>query len=740
MKEGQDDRAVDALMSIEKTRILQESRCFDAKNINPAECVPIMSKILLILNQGEELTENESTDLFFRVTKLFQCQDNSLRRLLYLLLKELNPKETEVFIITSSLMKDISGGSNDFHRANALRVLGKIIDPAMLSQVERYIKTSIVDKNDSVSTAAMLTGIRLAKTAPEMVRRWITEVQEKLSSGYYNTHYHGLILFHEMKRNDPVGLTKFLISMIKANLKSPVANCQLIRYIKEALMSESLETSVENQLAEYLESCLHKSQDMVVFEAAKAICEWPNAPTKSLTAAFTVIQLFLSSTKSIVKYAAIKILNRLAGSRASFVATNLKDIDNLTYDPNKSIATLAISTRLKVSSENNVEHFLSNITYSMYDSKDDFNQIDIINSIKNLIPRMPNKYRALLTCLSKSLRNTKSFTLHNAIIEAILGIMTEAPDSKELGLSTLAEYIEECEFDMIQCKVLHLLGEFGPKSAKPSKLIRYIYNRLILEKPVVRAAAVTCLAKFSKVPALAESVAVLLSQCQNDLDDEVRERAEFYSKYILNGFLPEANLPFSIIQLEKAVQKCKAKGIRFSPEEVNEIENIEEEFKSPLLPEKPAEPEPVGIPEISSLGEARRVSSQIYLTEKTSEFVVVLVKKVYENELVLEFTVKNTLNDIGMKDVWIELHLEKTPLESLLEREDGVSIYPCGSIDREETGSVSIVLKKPRSAVVGVVAANLKFTALEYGGDNIVAQYPDDYQLENVEFTLTDFT
>lgn len=39
----------------------------------------------------------------------------------------------------------------------------------------------------------------------------------------------------------------------------------------------------------------------------------------------------------------------------------------------------------------------------------------------------------------------------------------------------------------------------GPKTSSPTKYIRYIYNRVLLENAVVRAASVTALAKFGLV-------------------------------------------------------------------------------------------------------------------------------------------------------------------------------------------------------------------------------------------------
>jgi coatomer protein complex subunit gamma len=84
---------------------------------------------MYLMNEGEELTEAESTDVFFKITKLFQSNDVNLRRMVYLILKELNVKDTEVFIVVSSLQRDISGNV-DLFRGNAIRVLARILDPS----------------------------------------------------------------------------------------------------------------------------------------------------------------------------------------------------------------------------------------------------------------------------------------------------------------------------------------------------------------------------------------------------------------------------------------------------------------------------------------------------------------------------------------------------------------------------------------------------------------------------------
>ena len=117
-----------------------------------------------------------------------------------------------------------------------------------------------------------------------------------------------------------------------------------------------------------------------------------------------------------------------------------------------------------------------------------------------------------------------------------------------MGLAHLCEFIEDCEHTVLATRILHLLGKEGPRTPKPSKYIRFIYNRVILENAAVRAAAVTALAKFgAHCEELLPSVTVLLRRSQLDTDDEVRDRATFFlniletkqkalhSAYILNG-------------------------------------------------------------------------------------------------------------------------------------------------------------------------------------------------------------
>ena len=123
------------------------------------------------------------------------------------------------------------------------------------------------------------------------------------------------------------------------------------------------------------------------------------------------------------------------------------------------------------------------------------------------------------------LREEGGFQYKKAIVDTLLTIIGKVPEAKEAGLSHLCEFIEDCEFTLLSTQILHLLGVEGPSTLEPSKCIRFIYNRVVLENATVRASAVSALAKFGiQLDYLRPSIVVLLQRCLYDNDDEVRVR------------------------------------------------------------------------------------------------------------------------------------------------------------------------------------------------------------------------
>lgn len=70
---------------------------------------------------------------------------------------------------------------------------------------------------------------------------------------------------------------------------------------------------------DFLEGCLRHKAEMVIFEAAKAITELHGVTTRELTPAITVLQLFLSSSKPVLRFAAVRTLNKVTSTTIQFL-------------------------------------------------------------------------------------------------------------------------------------------------------------------------------------------------------------------------------------------------------------------------------------------------------------------------------------------------------------------------------------------------------------------------------------
>lgn len=305
---------------------------------------------------------------------------------------------------------------------------------------------------------------------------------------------------------------------------------------------------------------------MVIFEAARAICQMNNVTQRELTPAITVLQLFLSSPKPTLRFAAVRALNRVAMAFPLTVTTCNVDLENMISDSNRSIATLAITTLLKTGSESSVDRLMKQIGSFMSDIADEFKVI-VVDAIRALCLKYPQKHRILMNFLSNVLREEGGFEFKRSIVDTILVLIGEIPDAVESGLGHLCEFIEDCEFTYLSTQILHLVGEKGPKTSAPGKYIRHIYNRIILENATVRAAAVSSLAKFgAAVPSLRDSMITLLKRCVHDADDEVRDRSTFYAAVLSSGddamikkFVTDVS-PMPLSGVEKTVGEYKEAG------------------------------------------------------------------------------------------------------------------------------------------------------------------------------------
>ncbi|CAN6301654.1 unnamed protein product [Urochloa humidicola] len=763
MKKDDDDEEVEysPFFGIEKGAVLQEARAFHDPQLDVRRCSQVITKLLYLLNQGETFTKVEATEVFFAVTKLFQSSDAGLRRLVYLMIKELSPSSDEVIIVTSSLMKDMNS-KTDMYRANAIRVLCRIIDGTLLTQIERYLKQAIVDKNPVVASAALVSGIHLAQANPEIVKRWSNEVQEAVQSRAPLVQFHGLALLHQIRQNDRLAVSKLVSSLTRGSVRSPLAQCLLIRYTSQVMRESSMNTqSGDRPFFDFLESSLRHKSEMVMLEAARKITEM-DVTSRELAPAITALQIFLTSPKPVLRFAAVRTLNKVAMTRPLAVTNCNVDLESLMSDTNRSIATLAITTLLKTGNESSVDRLIKQVTSFMSDMADEF-KIVVVEAIRSLCLKFPLKYRSMLNFLSNSLREEGGFEYKKAIVDSIITLISEIPDAKEIGLLHLCEFIEDCEFTYLSSQILHFLGNEGPRTSDPSRYIRYIYNRVILENATVRASAVSTLAKFGAlVDTLKPRIFVLLRRCLFDTEDEVRDRATLYLQ-TLGGDVAIGNnkkdaKDFLFGSFDVPLANLEASLRTYEPSEKPfDISSVSREVRSRPFQEKKAPgkkapaadaPAPVSaadayhkmlssIPEFSGFGRLFKSSEPVELTEAETEYAVNVVKHIYDSYVVLQYNCTNTIEEQLLEDVTV--CVDASDAEELSE----ICSKPLASLPYNSAGQIFVAFEKPeRVPAIGKFLNLLKFTVKEVDtstGEADEDGVEDEYQLEDFEIVAADY-
>ncbi|KAM0276249.1 hypothetical protein ACHAQH_006924 [Verticillium albo-atrum] len=798
-----DEDAELGLVKVDRTQVFQEARLFNSSPIQPRRCRILLTKIALLLYTGEKFPTNEATTLFFGISKLFQNKDASLRQMVHLVIKELANSAEDIIMVTSTIMKDTGGSTEAIFRPNAIRALCRIIDATTVQSIERVMKTAIVDKNPSVASAALVSSYHLLPIAKDVVRRWQSETQEaaatsKSSSGFSlgfsssnnqlpvnnstMPQYHAIGLLYQMRMHDRMALVKMVQQFGAAGaVKSSTAIVLLVRLAAQLAEEDA---SLRKPMMQLLDGWLRHKSEMVNFEAAKAICDMRDVTDAEVSQAVHVLQLFLTSPRAVTKFAALRILHNFASFKPNAVNVCNPDIELLISNSNRSIATFAITTLLKTGNEASVDRLMKHISSFMSEITDEF-KITIVEAIRTLCLKFPSKQAGMLAFLSGILRDEGGYEFKRAVVESMFDLIKFVPESKEDALAHLCEFIEDCEFTKLAVRILHLLGLEGPKTSQPTKYIRYIYNRVVLENAIVRAAAVTALAKFGvgqKDPEVKRSVDVLLTRCLDDVDDEVRDRAalnlslmheddELATRFVKNDSmfsLPyfEHQLvmyvtsddrstfedPFDISKIpvvtreqadaEDRTKKLTATAPSLKPPKVGPTKSAASGAEAAASASAAAQryaQELMEIPEMKEFGSVLKSSPVIELTEAETEYVVTVVKHIFKEHIVLQYEVKNTLPATVLENVSVVA----TPAEE--DELEEVFIIQAESLPTDEPGKVYVAFQKVNgegSLPISSFSNILKFTSKEIDPTTNEPEetgYDDEYEVSEFDLAGSDY-
>lgn len=788
---------------------------FNESPINPKACRQLIAKLLELLAHGQTFPRQEATSLFFSISKLFQHPNDSLRQIVYVAIKELCGISDDILMATSSIMKDVQNGS-DVVKPNAIRALIRVLDESTAFSAERLLKNSLVSKHPSVCSASLVSSYHLLPIAETTVKRFSNETQEAVTdlkqfpyneenrfypTASYISQYHALGLLYQLKNHDKIALMKLIqqFAGTSSPLKNQLAQVQVVKFVHQLVKKD---TQSMQQFLPLISTWLHSRYESVALEACKVVASLSTlVPSDLFAHAIAVLQGFLTTPRVTTRFAAVRLLNKISMVSPEKIVICNPELESLVNDSNRNISTYTITTLLKTGTDNNIGSLIKTITKFIHEVSDDF-KIIIIDAIRTLSLKFPHEWEPILNFLIESLQAAEgTLQFKNSVVEALVDLIQYVPESKDKALEELCDFIEDCEYNEILVRVLHLLGKEGPTTKNPSLYVRHIYNRVILENSIIRSAAVISLSKFALVknnPSLVASIEQLLTQIRTDPDDEVRDRAAIALEFIesvkqkteiariAEEFIQPKNT-YDLQTLESKLSQYLSHGqesfkspfdssaiARYTEDEKKaldlkrkqEFSHSEESRESPergqdrldagqyegpsleseesdLLVTKYVE-EMVALEQFESFGKCINSSKIIPLTEPEAEFVVKGIKHLFDGHVVLQFHITNTLKDIALDNVRVACQVEGLS-EGVIEDSEEF-ILPIERLLPNESEScyVSYKNKSNDNVVIERFTNSLKFQSKELDPTTSLPfeddeGFEDEYEIDALSLTPGDY-
>ena len=779
---------------LRKDLTLQSASIFNEKNIQNEQCIEILINLIYLLNKGEKFTEKEKETIFFSATKLLHSANPILRRIIFLFVKHLNWWQSS-FILTGSLITELNG-DDDLIKPNCFRLLGQITDASSVNVVERLLKEAINNKNHEVASSALSCTLFMCLKGFGIAKSWINEISEKLNSSLGEENlltFHTLLLLKEIKKNDKLFLIKIFSKVAEnsssRNQRSQFAVCQLIRYITELLKRGDLEQNVKDIFNRFLEVSLYNIEESIKIEACRAVMQIPNVkPSLKKTTIATLCDL-ISSTNKIVRFSAMKTLDKYIDEFAQNIAVDIfLELEKIIEDSgtNSSIKSYAFSIFLKISkglSDYRLEKMFKTFIEQYTKFKEDFKKKLIIIS-RNISRANPSKNKLYYNFFCSLFKLDASPQTKIEILEALIWFIYNDQELKLQSLLFLAESIFDCQYDILKIRILNLLGKECDLVNNKSKLVRYIYNQIILESPMVRASAISALGEIGfKEKNMRDIIISLIENCLNDDDNEVRERAFMVSKalkafkenkkedeQLINFVFPQkVKNPSPIeelnIDLIQSVLNSEKENLLKSEDICQELFNIlndtekiseilikdKEDSKKKEKKEKKRGIEANPQKKIPEEDYSLTMFPKIYgtpkiftpykkLTDQSAEYLTQYRKIVHDKIVVIDFEIINTIEFQIINDISIDVdNLTSEGFDF-----DKTEIIPIKSLKTNESGHLYFKLLKDKDEIYSNCSFNctLKFDLqeLDVKGNPHGIAVKETYKLDKmVEVSYADY-
>lgn len=344
---------------------------------------------------------------------------------------------------------------------------------------------------------------------------------------------------------------------------------------------------------------LNSNVDSITFiEAAKALTRIKQElAAPHIEKAVSTLRLYLKKDP-IDQLIAMKILNQLSINFPTKVARANKDIEDLVSNSSKTVGMLAILTLLKTGDSDTARQLATKLESLMHIMSEPY-KIMAIETIERLSKDSNEEFVVFLknALIGKGSIDFKRFILKK--IETILKL------NRNNGpiLKFLCSYIEDPEFYQISIDILGLLGTY----LENSKDLVHVYNRIILDNSHVRN-----------------------SVCQTlyDLDDKLES--------------------IDVLKLIEDPETLKLRSFLISNQHLqkgvfdfSELGDLKEEVMKYL-----DQPQEELVDENKPLDQFIKECRSIVISEENSDIKISVIKKIFEDKIILCFSFENSLSNV----------------------------------------------------------------------------------------------
>ena len=514
---------------------------------------------------------------------------------------------------------------------------------------------------------------RISVHDPDHIRKCVNDIQDLLLSKPSACHYHAINVLYNIKKQDMMSFVKIMLLIISKNSSYGIlATIQLIRYSKEILESDLLDSNSEKAVFMWLAKQLNKNNTIVI-EVSKTLVSMKNVSNSDLIAAVSSLNIYLLSMNPINVFAALKIYDKLVDqpSKASLL-TSTTDIEAHLTNNNKAVKSLSLSILLKVCREDKVVELLDK-AYEIFTEMPDSVKYNVLNAAEDISRKYPEKTKDIIYFLWRCLRDRGELDFKVRAIKKITGLMKKKTEYYDKVFEFFCEYIEDPFSPKLVHIILNVFVENVRFCSEPRKILRFVLNRLHLDEGKTRSAAISCLGEIGiQVGSIREECLSIISSYVRDIDDEVRERANYYKRLLeqerlqIESFTNEAFSQEDLISIQAAIRDaiegkgdldlerivCTKAESRLSGSVA--IASDQKTTRSTINPKSGVIPnysESVldkafqifasADEDLKEYGELFISRPAIELSHKDSDFYVRMVKHIFEEHIVLEYIIAN---------------------------------------------------------------------------------------------------